>query len=182
MMSNLYEQIVGQRGGLEALIARIPGFRGYINKGDRRQADRMLRDYVADELTKRLNRMMAIELSLVDAGNLTYMTRTGRIRQRLQTFRDRVQGATPGYSGFGEAIKVDEEALGRIYSFDEALIRYADQLDSALQDFSTAANGGTSDALNTAIEKLDAISTEANEAFGLRDQVLTNLDKALSGG
>ena len=47
-MSDLYDQIVSQRGQFERLIARIPGFRGYVDKGARRTADRMLRDQIAD--------------------------------------------------------------------------------------------------------------------------------------
>ena len=34
-----------------------------------------------------------------------------------------------------EAVKVDAEALERLYSFDEALIRYDDKFDEALKTF-----------------------------------------------
>jgi hypothetical protein len=45
-MSDLYDQIASQRGSLEKLAARLPGFGGYIERATRRQADRMLRDYM----------------------------------------------------------------------------------------------------------------------------------------
>ncbi len=55
-MSDLYDQIVNQRGSFEQLLARLPGFRGYVDKGARRTADRMLRDHLSDQLGQRVNR------------------------------------------------------------------------------------------------------------------------------
>src|SRR5664279_5407981 len=131
-MSDLYNQIVNQRGSFENLVARVPGFRGYVDKSARRTADRMLRDHIADQLTQRINRLAQIERKLLDNGGLSFMSKTTNVKMKLQTFRDRVKTAAPGYSGFGEKIKVGAEELESIYSFDEALIRYADKLDEAL--------------------------------------------------
>ena len=55
-MSELYDQIVSQRGSMQRLLARIPGFRGYQDKAERRNADMMLRDHIAGELAKRVKR------------------------------------------------------------------------------------------------------------------------------
>lgn len=177
-MSELYNQIVRQRGSLENLSARIPGFRGYVDKGARRTADRMLRDQIADALTERINRFTQIEGKLLDKDGLSYMSKTSRVKSKLQTFRDRVKAAAPGYSGWGEAVKVDEEALERIYSFDEALFRYADQFDTALATLEQNVTSG--EGIDAAITALDDLTTEANEAFSLREDVLTNISKSLS--
>jgi hypothetical protein len=177
-MSELYDQIVSQRGSFENLLARIPGFRGYIDKAARRTADRMLRDYIANALTQRISRLTQIENKLLDNGGLSYMSKTNKVKTKMQTFRDRVETAAPGYSGFAEAIKVDAEALERIYSFDEALIRYGEKFDGALNalDQSVAKNEG----IDAALAELDSMTTEANEAFTLREDVLTNISKSLS--
>jgi len=177
-MSDLYNQIVGQRGSFERLVARMPGFGGYVDKSARRTADRMLRDHIADQFTQRINRLSEIEGKLLNGGGLSSMSKTANVKMKLQTFRDRVKTAAPGYSGFSEKIKVDAEALERLYNFDEALIRYCDKLDEALNtlDQNVTSNEGIDDA----IAKLDGLATEANEAFTLREDVLTNLDKSLS--
>ncbi|MEP7293999.1 MAG: hypothetical protein ABI835_19590 [Chloroflexota bacterium] len=177
-MSELYNQIVSQRGSLENLIARIPGFRGYVDKAARRTADRMVRDHIADALSQRIARMTQIETRLLDNGGLSYMSKTSRVKMKLQTYRDRVKAAAPGYSGWGEAQKVDSDALERIYSFDEALIRYAQQFDAALDTLEQSAT--SSEGVDAAITALDDLTTEANQAFSLREDVLTNLDKSLS--
>ena len=176
-MSDLYNQIVEQRGSVERLIARIPGFAGYMDRASRRTADRMLRDYIAGEIAARINRLAAIEKRLLDQGGLMHMAKTKSTKTKLQTFHDRVKAAAPGYSGFNAAIKIGEEELGHLYSFDEAQIRYLDQIDGALDTLDTAVkeNGD----IAAAIEALDAVAVEANEAFSLREDVLTNLDKSL---
>ncbi len=177
-MSEIYEQIVSQRGAFERLLSRIPGFRGYIDKATRRTADRMVRDYVAGVLTQKINRLAALEVSLLDTdGGLQYMSETRSAKEKLQTFRDRVRAAAPGYSGFMESVKVDEEALDRLYNFDEAQIRYADQFDAALDALETAISSG--EAIKEAIRALDLLTREANEAFSMREDVLTNMSKSV---
>lgn len=177
-MSDLYDEIVRQRGSFEGLLARIPGFRGYIDKGARRTADRMIRDHIAGQLKERVNRLAQIERTLLDNGGLGFMSKTQSAKTKLQTFHDRVKAAAPGYSGFMEAIKVDSDALERIYAFDEALVRYSDRFAEALDSLEGAVNENSGVA--EAIANLDKLTIEANEAFSLREDVLTNLSKSLS--
>jgi hypothetical protein len=176
-MSDLYDQITSQRGSVERLVARIPGFRGYSERASRRTADRMLRDFIAGQIAERIARFTTIEKALLDAGGLMQMSKTKSAKMKLQTYQDRVKAAPPGYSGFFEAIKVDGEALERLYSFDEAQIRYTDKFDDALDQLDEAVK--SSGDVDAAVAAVDALAVEANEAFKLRDDVLTNLDKSL---
>lgn len=177
-MSDLYNQIVGQRGSFENLLSRIPGFRGYLDKAARRTADRMIRDHIAGQLQQRINKLAEIERKLLDNGGLGFMSKTQSAKTKLQTFHDRVKAAAPGYSGFMEAVKIDAEALERIYAFDEALVRYADRAAELLDALNAAVD--KNEGIAEAITALDQMTIEANEAFTLREDVLTNLSKSLS--
>lgn len=177
-MSELYDQIVSQRGSFERLLARIPGFRGYIDKAARRTADRMIRDYVADLLAQRVNRLVTLENQLLDNNGLSYMSKTTSVKTKLQTYRDRVKAAAPGYSGFMEAMKVDAEELERLYNFDEAQVRYADRFGEGLDALETAISN--KEGIDDAIGNLDQLTREANEAFLMRETVLTDLDQKSS--
>lgn len=170
-MSELYDRIVSQRGEFEKLLARIPGFRGYLEKATRRTADRMLREYIADLLARRISRLVQLERRLLDGGGMSLMSRTSSVKLKLHTYRDRVAAAMPGYSAFDSAVKIDEQELETIYSFDEALITYVDRIDSALDALEKAIAENTG--VEAAIADIDALSVEANEAFSLREQVLT---------
>lgn len=176
-MSDLYDDIVSQRGSVQRLLARIPGFRGYQDKADRRTADTMLRNYIAGELAKRVNRFASIEKAIIEDGGLSYMSKTRDAKSKLQLYLDRLKAAAPGYSGFFAAVKIDTEELERLYSFDEAQIRYVDKFDDALATLDQ--NVKAKEGIDTAIAALDALAAEANEAFALRENVLTNLNKSL---
>ena len=63
-MSDLYDKIISQRGGFENLVAKIPGFRGYLDNKARRSADRLVRDHIADEYAARIDRFSDIEKTM----------------------------------------------------------------------------------------------------------------------
>jgi len=177
-MSELYDKIISQRGGFENLVARIPGFRGYLDNKARREADRLLRDHLADQFTARISRFIDTEQALLNNDGFSYMSKTSAVKTSLQHFRDRLKTAAPGYSGPFEQVKVTPEDLERIYRFDDAMFRYLDQFDEALNAFSTAVSAKSG--IDEALAALDKLITEANEAFTLRDDVLTQLSKGMA--
>jgi len=176
-MSELYDRITSQPGSLERLLKRIPGFTGYLDKKARRTADRMLRDHIADELSRRVQRLNDIEKTILDNGGLSYMSKTSDAKSKLQHFRDLIKTAAPGYSGIMEAIKIGPDEMDKLYSFDEALIAYADKFDGVLNTLAKAATDKTG--IDEAIAGLNALTTEATDAYSLRDDVLTNLSKSV---
>lgn len=176
-MSDLYNQIISQRGSFERLVARIPGFRGYQDSQARRKADRMLRDHIAAQLEERVQAFTRIEKKILDKGGLAHMSRTREVKTKLQSYVDRVKAAAPGYRGLWSSVKIGPEELERIYSFDEAQIRYADRISAGLTDLDKAVD--TDMNVDPPLDALYAIAVEAHQAFSLREDVLTNLDKSL---
>lgn len=173
-MDDLYARIVSQRGSVEELVARLPGFKGYMEMNARRQADRMIREHVAAQLTLQIKRMAQIEKLLLDSGGLKYMSQTRSAKTKFQTFIDRIASDTPGYSGFFEAVKVGAEDLQVIYAFDLALLDYVDKFKEKLDAMQDATTSGTG--VDEAIRDLDTLTMEANEAYGLRENVLTGIE------
>jgi len=177
IMSELYDQIISQRGSLEKLVARIPGFSGYIDNKARRTADRMLRDYIAGEISRRIDRFKKIEKSLLEDTGLTYMSKTAAVKAKLQLFHDKLRAEAPGYSGFFDAIKIGPEEMDKLYSFDEALIRYADRFDEVLDKLDQSASEKND--VENALAEVDKAAGEAIDALSLREDVLTNLGKGV---
>lgn len=171
-MSELYERIVAERGSFERLIARIPGFKGYQDKQARRTADRMLRDYLVEQVQDRLDRFIRIEQLLINSGGIAYMTRTRNVKSKLTQYKDKINAAGPGYSGMWAQLKIGTDEMEKLYAFDEAQIRYVEGFDAGLDAIERAA--GKSDVLDQAIVDLDQMIVEALEAFDLRDDVITN--------
>jgi len=173
-MDDLYSRIVRERGSLEGLVARIPGFRGYMDMTARRQADRLIREHVVAQLKTQLNRLSEIEKVLLDAGGLSFMSKTRSAKTKFQTFIDRIATDAPGYSGFFDAVKIGQDDLGVIYAFDQALLDYVDKFALALDALRDAALRG--EGVEEGIRTLDALTVEANDAYGLRENVLKGIE------
>jgi hypothetical protein len=176
VMDDLYARIVSQRGSAEELLARLPGFRGYMEMNARRQADRMMRDHVAEQLNQQLNRLSVIERTLLDNGGLKYMSDTRSVKAKFQTLVDRIATEAVGYSGFFDSIKIGPNDLEVVYAFDRALLDYVDKFKAKLDTLQQAARDNTEETISSGIADLDSLTIEANDAFSLRDNVLKGLD------
>lgn len=171
MGSDLYDKILAQQGSLEKLIRRVPGFKGYYEKADRRAADRMLRDQLTTQIDAIIRRYGDLQRDVLDGGKgLKHMNRMREVKTRLQSYRDVVAAAAPKDSGMFASIKVTKETLDRIYSFDEAQFVYINDIKAAMEGLETAMNNEDDALLGDALNNLYDVVTEARDAFQLRDE------------
>ena len=117
-MTDFQGQIEEGRGKLKELLLKIPGFRGYIEMEDRRTADKMVRDAVADRFQEQLDRLTGIMTEFVDRGDIEYLDKLEGAAVKIRTFVDKIRHAVYGYSGFFDAIKIDETKLDKFYGYD----------------------------------------------------------------
>jgi len=173
-MSDLYEKIIGERGTLENLVSKIPGFRGYMEMSARRDADRMIREHIAKQYEGVINRLATIEGELLNApGGLLHMEKTKSIKTKIEVLRRRIASDTPGYSGFFATNKIGPDELANVYAFDAAMDRYAMQLTTNLDALATAA--AAAEGVAEALAVLDTTIIEAGQAYDLRDEVLKGI-------
>jgi hypothetical protein len=175
---DLFNRIVGQRGSFENLLTRIPllgdNIESYFDMSAQRDADRIVREHVAGELRKQVARVAQAETTILDAGGLSYMSKTRSAKGKLQTLADRIGTAAPGYA-FTGALKIGQQELAQIYAFDEAMLRYVDQVAEAVNAIISAANANAG--INEALQGLQTIVAEADEAFSLRKNVINGLNE-----
>ena len=171
-MSDMYDRIQSMRGGLEDLIRKVPGFKGYLEKDDRREADKLLRDQIVRAFETQETQLTQFEKKLVDSGGLAYMEKLQSVNTKMRTFIDRVDAAARGYGGLFDAIKVKEAELERLYAFDNGLLDLEPRFEEAIQAFGATIGG---EGIDAAIAGLDDLMLEANEIFKQRVDVLTAL-------
>ncbi len=173
MSSELYEKIVSQRGTLENLVAKIPGFKGYHEKNARRQADTMLRDFLAERIERIVSLFVRVENDIINAGGIRFMGRTREVKSKVQSYSDRIKTAAPKYSGMFETIKIGNEELDRIYAFDEAQVTYIDNLEVAVGTLQSTVSKNEDFA--SALEEVHSAAQTAIDAFLLRDNVIMEI-------
>jgi hypothetical protein len=138
---DMREVVSGGMSDLEKLAAKIPGYRGYKEKEVRREADKLLRDHVYRVLSEQRRRVEDIQTNL-GLDQIEEVERLGRARRRLQTLADTVHTAAYGYAGLFDAVKVQEEQLDALYSFDNNLLAESDSIVEAVDSLQAAVDRG----------------------------------------
>lgn len=171
-MADFYKRITEMQGTVEDVVRRVPGFKGYFEKQDRRAADRMLREKLVRGFSEQQQEFTRVQRKLIDAGGMTYMERVQSIDTRLRTLIDKIESAPQGYAGLFDAVKVDEQALANVYAFDNSLFVYQDQLASGL--VALAGSVGTEN-VSGILDQLDTLVVEVSKAFAKRVEVMQGL-------
>ncbi len=137
-MTDFQDQIESGRGKLKELLLKVPGFKGYIKMEDRRTADKMVRDVVADRYQEQLDHLTGVMNEFLDRGDIEFMDKLEGIATKIRTFVDKIRHAAYGYTGFFDAIKVDESKLERLYDYDQALLDGVDSIKDTLGELASA--------------------------------------------
>jgi hypothetical protein len=169
-MSDLFETIKGDQDFIKKLLSYVPGFKGYIERSNRRASDKLLRDQVALKYTELVGRVSDIQKDLADAGQIDFIDDMEGVALKLRTFADRIKNASYGYSGFFDAVKVNEAELAQIYTFDSAFFELASQVSNGLDNVETAIGG---EGLKAAIRNVNSLAKQAVETYDKRYQVIT---------
>ena len=88
---------------------------------------------------------------------------------KLRAFIDRIKGASYGYTGFFDAVRIHSEELERIYEYDFALLEGAQNLTNAIDNVAASID---TDGLPAAIRHLVSLSQEAIDTYNRRDEVI----------
>jgi hypothetical protein len=170
-MSDLFETVKGGQDFIQKLLSYVPGFKGYIERTQRRSADKLLRDQVALKYQELAKRLSVMKKDLVDAGEFALLEEVDSIHLKLTTFSDRIKNASYGYSGFFDTVKINEKELEKLYAFDLAFFEIGDQISNGLDNIASGIGG---DGLKSAIRAVNDSALLAIETYDKRYQILTS--------
>jgi len=172
-MTSLSDQILSKITNSKDLLtnigSKIPGFSGYVDRQERRNSDKLLRETIAKRAMDQRARVSEIQNDMIGEGEILYLDDMEKAALRLQTFADRVRTATRGYSSVFEAVKIDSDALTKILAYDNVLLEMMDQVSAAIDH--VQASIGT-DGLKASIRNLQTVSQQCIDAFNKRDEIV----------
>jgi hypothetical protein len=172
-MSDLFDQVTQDQDIIKKLFSKIPGFKGYIEREDRRLADKLLREMVAKRYEEQWQRISSIQTELISQGGIEFVDDIERAAIKLRQFIDRVRTAAYGYAGFFDAIKVKEDELAAVYRYDLSLLEAVEQIASAVNNLEGSI--GT-DGMPAAIRHLTTLSQQSVELYNRRSDVITGTE------
>jgi len=174
-MDDILQRVSGQEDFFKKILPKIPGFKGYVDREDRRAADKLLREGIADRFETLWGRISEIQKEAVSNGELKVVGELESAAIKLRQFIDRVRTASYGYAGFFDPIKVKTEELDQIYQYDYELLAMEDEVSRAIDNVSSSF--GT-DGLPAAIRHLTALSQGCLDTFDRRKEVIVNMSES----
>ena len=174
-MNDMYQNVSGQMDVFKKLASYIPGFNGYVERQNRRDADKLVRATVARRFDELVKRASALQTDMVGAGKLDSVGEMEKAVTQLRTFMDKISTAARGYSGLFDAVKINEKELEQLYTFDLAFFDLGDQIGHGLDN--VEASMGDDAALPAAIRNIITLGRQAVDTFNRRSEAFTGSGK-----
>ncbi len=151
----------GRLNPLERVLHWLPGFKGYYERELRRDADRLLREFVSEQLRQGRERLADGIAALTRQRRLDALTPLDLLSRQLERLGSEVRYADRGYSGFFDLVKIKEADLDALYETDARLAGQAAALAEGCREL---ASGPLDD------EKRAALLARLGEATALLAQ------------
>ena len=132
-MNDAVDRAREDRNLLERLVARIPGFAGYQDRELRREVDQRLRRELAGRLDEARSRLSGHlrTLSLADA---VLVGRLDGVLKDLDRVANTLRHAGSGYAGLFDAVKIRDEQLTALYTYDLALLDEVEAVEASVAE------------------------------------------------
>lgn len=173
-MDDILGRVTAEHDFFKKILEKIPGFKGYVEREDRRAADKLLRETIADQFEALWGRISGLQREAISNGNLEIVDDLESAALKLRQFIDRVRTASYGYAGFFDVVKVKTEELDEIYQYDAQMVALAGEVSSAIDNIE--ASYGT-DGLPAAIRHLAGLAQNCVDAFDQRKNVIVNMSE-----
>jgi hypothetical protein len=165
----IFDKVTGSMDIFKKLASKIPGFKGYVERQNRRDSDKLIRDTIFRRFRELEGRVSDLQVEFINQGEIKHTDDLEKAALRLRTFADRVRTAPRGYSSLFEAVKINEAELAKLYEYDATLLDKGDEIGRAIDN--VQASVGT-DGLPAAIRNLQTLSKDCVKAYERRQEVV----------
>ena len=169
---DVYAQAKSQMRLSERIAAALPGFRGYKEKELRRESDKLVRNNLYLKLTKDKDNIKSISQKIADKRYMDVLTDIDRLNAKMDRITEKVNHASYGYAGFYDIVKIKEENLDRMITFDNQLLDEVNALTASIEDLKTQLLSNNfanlKDKIQTITDKFELLE----DTFDKREQVM----------
>jgi hypothetical protein len=169
---DVYAQAKSQMRLSERIAAALPGFRGYKEKELRRESDKLIRNNLTLKLSKGKDNVRDISQRIADKRYLDVLPNIDRLTAKMDRITEKVNHASYGYAGFFDIVKIKEENLDRMITFDNQLLDEVDALTASIEDLKTQLLSGNYSNLNDKMQTVSDKFELLEDTFDQREQVI----------
>ncbi len=169
---DVYAQAKSQMRLSERIAAALPGFRGYKEKELRRESDKLIRNNLTLKLSKDKDNVRSIAQKIADKRYLDVLPDIDRLTAKMDRITEKVNHASYGYAGFYDIVKIKEENLDRMITFDNQLLDEVNALTASIEELKVQL---LSNNFSNLKDKIQAIADKfelLEDTFDKREQVI----------
>lgn len=171
-MTDPLGKITEGKGVVAQIRKFLSGFIGYVEAGERRTADKMLRETIAQRFEEQWARVSELQKEFISSGNLELVDDLEAAAIKIRTFIDRIKTASYGYSGFFDAVNINKDEILKLYEYDLAMLEKSEQVGRAVDNIHHSV--GT-EGLPASIRNLVSISQEVIDIYNRREEVILSV-------
>jgi len=167
-LNNLKSKIQANRDFIDRITTSLPGFKGYVEKSENYDADKMIRSFISDKIYSSKKSLGVISGDNVRSGNLAVTQELDSLSNLLEGLVKKVEYADYGVSGGFSKIKITEEDQNRLLEYDWRLITAFDEVYKLFANLSSLQG----EALTLEINNIKAKIREFEKNFDDRKYVI----------
>ncbi len=172
---DLREKVESDRGTLKRLQLLVPGFRGYRQGEDIREADSFLRIQVAGRVQNARTTVENARQALTNSGQFQALYDLAPLISDLWRFEGEVRHAEQGYTGISPAVRINPQQLDRLYEYDYGFVQAADTLSQTIAPLPGLAGGTDAAATSALLATARGQLNQLEQAFKARIQVIEGI-------
>jgi len=170
------ERVTESEKLLEKVMLVVPGFSGYKKREQRREADKIIRNFLHSKLQEARNALQDTYSLVAKAEESKALERIDNLLAVFDRISARVDHASYGYRGFFDAIKIEEQELDRMIDFDTQLVDDAKDLAEQVKKIKSQVEGENFDTLDADLRELRRTVNDFDRAFDRRKGVIEGVE------
>ncbi len=178
-MSEFIKEYEEKRGLAEKIASYLPGYRGYKQKEVRREADKLLRDFMVKKLEAARSHLKTVSREAADSDAAGLFKNINRVSAVLDRVINKIGHADYGYAGFFDLVKVREAELDKLMEYDYRLLGACEEVSRIAEEAGNAAAAGSLDALPNLLKQLEAKARELESAFSSREEEIVSIKRGV---
>ncbi len=173
---SILKKVEKETSRTERIAGAIPGFKGYKQKELRREADRLIRDNIYRKLADAKSNLREIFQRLAINKVTGPMGELDRVVAKFDRVAELINHAPSGYSGFYNAVKIEEDDLERMIDFDLKMVESAKEIETKVKQFKKDALGDNFESASDKIGELRVMIEDLESSFNERKEVIMGVE------
>ncbi len=137
-LDNVKKRLDGSRDFVDKLLAKVPGFTGYFEKGAMYEADRIIRNFTAERLLTLKRDISAVMSETVQKGDKSALSDLDSLNTVLERIYKKVKNADYTTSASFSRAQITQDDNNRLLEYDWRLITGLDEVEAMVKKMKEA--------------------------------------------